>query len=648
MPSDFSGLLEPVARYVLGEPVNKGSGKLHFGLKGNVIVDPAKNTFYDCETGVRGSVPKFVKTYADVVDDGGTRSANEWLKTHGFYNSGPRQKTLRPAFAAPEAATNPSTNRVAAALESAQQVPESDEAAIARLAAMPPMEYDRVRKVEAKRLGAQLSTLDRLVAAERGDDVQADSPFADVAPWPDPVDGDALLSAITRAVHGFIVCDGATAQAAALWIAMTWFMGAVDVAPIATITAPEKRCGKSQLLTLIGRLANRPLTASNITPAALFRAVELWEPTLLIDEADAFMKENEELRGLLNCGHTRDSAYVVRTVGDDHTPKMFNVWGAKAIAGIGHMADTIMDRSVTLELRRKLPNERVNKLRHAAPGLFDDLRAQLARWSEDNADAVRAARPELPAALHDRAADNWEPLLKIAQAAGGDWPEAAQRAALKLSGGEADTAQSAGNELLADIKTVFDARGVQKIAMADLLAELLADEEASWKTWNRGREMTLRQLGKKLSEYGIKSQPVKVGYETHKGYKVEQFTDAFARYLNFSSPATPENPVTRLQPAPAVDFRVTKGVTVTEPMVTGPETPGPQTAPGKPIGNRPAGYVTEAKNPLVTPEPAPILEGNRVTGQKGVSGEKKKSLDEDEAGDLFGELTQADESEGRL
>ncbi|KAG0322623.1 hypothetical protein BGZ97_005283 [Linnemannia gamsii] len=161
---------------------------------------------------------------------------------------------------------------------------------------------------------------------------------------------------------------------------MTWFMDVINVAPIAVITAPEKRCGKSQLLFLIGKLAKQALTASNITPAALFRAVELWRPTLLIDEADAFMKENEELRGLLNCGHTRESAYVVRTVGEDHMPKLFFVWGAKAIAGIGHLADTLMDRSISLELRRKLPSEQIDKLRYAAPDLFD----QLQMWLEAN------------------------------------------------------------------------------------------------------------------------------------------------------------------------------------------------------------------------------------------------------------------------
>jgi putative DNA primase/helicase len=139
---------------------------------------------------------------------------------------------------------------------------------------------------------------------------------------------------------------------------MTWFIDVIQVAPLAVITAPEKRCGKSLLLSLFGQLVARPITASNISPAALFRSIDAWNPTLLIDEADAFMKDNEELRGLLNSGHTRDSAYVIRIVGEKFTPTKFNTWGAKALAGIGHVADTLMDRAVILELRRKLPHEK--------------------------------------------------------------------------------------------------------------------------------------------------------------------------------------------------------------------------------------------------------------------------------------------------
>jgi putative DNA primase/helicase len=196
---------------------------------------------------------------------------------------------------------------------------------------------------------------------------EIDTPFPLVMPWHETIDPAELLTSISNTIQRFIICPPETAHAATLWIAMTWFIDVVQVAPLAIITAPEKRCGKSQFLFLLARLVNRPLAASNITPAALFRSIDTWKPTLLIDEADTFMRENEELRGLLNCGHTRDSAKIIRIVGDKHIPKYFNVWGAKALAGIGRLADTLVDRSISLELRRKLPHEKTERLRHAEP-----------------------------------------------------------------------------------------------------------------------------------------------------------------------------------------------------------------------------------------------------------------------------------------
>ncbi len=411
-----------------------------------------------------------------------------------------------------------------------------DDAAIQRLAALPAVQYDRERKKEAEALGIRPGTLDKLVAAARKDEVDTGLVFDEVEPWPYPIAPAQLLTDISAVVRRFIVCQEETSHAVALWTAMTWLMDVVQVAPLAIITAPEKRCGKSQLLFLLGRLVSRPLTASNISPAALFRAIDAWKPTLLVDEADSFMRENEELRGLLNCGHTRDSAYIVRTVGEDFTPKKFNVWGAKALAGIGHLADTLMDRSILLELRRKLPHEQADRLRYAEPGLFDDLAAKLARFAQDYCKDVRRARPALPESLNDRAQDNWEPLLAIAEVAGGAWPDLARKAALKLSGAD-NPAQSIGTELLLDIQEMFDTKQVTRITTADLITALCGDDEKPWATYNRGKPMNPRQLARKLDGYGIKSKNLKIGYgDVKKGFDSNQFEEAFSRYLSAALP----------------------------------------------------------------------------------------------------------------
>lgn len=185
----------------------------------------------------------------------------------------------------------------------------------------------------------------------------------------------ALMENVVSLVRQHVVCDSHTADAVALWIAFTWVFEGFDFAPIALITAPEKRCGKSTMLDFIERLARAPLQASNITPAALFRAVEHFRPTLLLDEFDSFVHANEELRGVINSGHKRTGS-VVRTVGPHHEPKHFSTWCPKALAGIGRPPPTIVDRSITLRLKRKRREQTVRRLRESSREL-ESLRTQL-------------------------------------------------------------------------------------------------------------------------------------------------------------------------------------------------------------------------------------------------------------------------------
>jgi putative DNA primase/helicase len=464
---------------------------------------------------------------------------------------------------------------------------KTDAETIKRLAAMSPLEYDRIRRDAAKQLLVRPATLDKMVGAERKGAADDNMGFPDVEPWASSVDPGALLSEISATVRRFIICQQETADAVALWVGMTWFMDVVQIAPLAIITAPEKRCGKSQLLFLLGKLSYRPLTASNISPAALFRAVDAWKPTLLVDEADAFMRDNEELRGIINAGHTRDSAYVVRTVGDDFTPTRFSVWGAKALAGIGHLADTLMDRAIVLELRRKMSHENAERLRHAEPELFDTLAEKLARFADDCRDDVRRARPELPASLNDRAQDNWEPLLAIADIAGGVWPVLGRKAALKLSGTDAPT-MSTGTELLADIHEVFEIAKVDRLSTAQLIEGLCSDDERPWATYNRGKPISPRQVSKRLGEYGISSTTIRVGLEVFKGFRRVMFEEAFSRYLV----APPVPSVTTLQTSGDAGLRVT---------------------------DHPQRYGNEIQP--VTPKPLQHKACNGVTDTGGVSGE---------------------------
>jgi len=422
-----------------------------------------------------------------------------------------------------------------------------DDAEIERLAALNPIQYDRQRTAAAKRLGIRPDTLDKLVKAARGDkdkDSNAGGSaleFDDVEPWPEAVDGAALLNALAASVKRHMALPEHAAAAIALWTVSTYIVvNHGHVAPMLAITSPEKRCGKTTLLDWLSRLVERPLKAANITASAIFRTVDVCKPTLLIDEADSFLGESgDELRGILNSGHSRTSAYVIRCCGDNAEPRRFSTWSCKAIALIGKLENrfsTLADRSIGIELRRKLPTERLMKLRHVHAGHFEGLARRCARFALDNGAAIGKARPDIPDCLNDRAQDNWEPLLAIADASGGQWPRLARTVAVALSGGadasdNAEAGGSLGVQLLTDLRRYFNAGNANSYPTTALLQFLNEIDDAPWPTLAKGKPMTARHLSRLLSPYGISRQTFRAGSETAKGYHVSDFADAFSRYL---------------------------------------------------------------------------------------------------------------------
>jgi len=250
-------------------------------------------------------------------------------------------------------------------------------------------------------------------------------------------------------------------------------------------------------------------------------------------------------------------------VGDNSTPTKFSTWGAKAISGIGHVADTLMDRAIVLELRRKLPHEKVERIRYAEPTLFDDLRAKLARFAEDYGEQVHQSRPLLPDRLNDRAQDNWEPLLQIAAVAGDEWLRIGTAAAMNFSGSDTST-QTIGTELLVDIQEIFDVKRIDRISTTDLIESLCTDDEKPWATYNRGKSISPRQIANKLKGYGIQSKPIRIGKDVVKGYAQNQFDDAFSRYITLGKNSSSNSSflsVTELQPASILDLRDFSSVT---------------------------------------------------------------------------------------
>ena len=341
-----------------------------------------------------------------------------------------------------------------------------------------------------------------------------------------PVDGAHLLNEIVSRLRRHSVLPNYGVETVALWVLFAWTFDAWAIAPLLQISAPEKASGKSRLLEVVGKLVPKPLPSGSISAAAMFRVIESHGPTLLVDEVDTFLKENRELIGVLNNGYLRSQAYVIRCQGDEHEVKPFCVWAPKVLCGIGELPDTLASRCITIQMRRKRPSEKVERLRADRLDWAGELKSRCARWSADQVEHLREADPELPDELNDRAQDNWRPLVAIADQVGGDWPQIARSSAIAISEpGKAEKA-SRGVQLLHDIRQVFDQEQARAIAPERLVAALRKLPDAPWAALGIGGGISTAQVAKMLAPYDIASQ------RNHEGryYAQADFEDSWARY----------------------------------------------------------------------------------------------------------------------
>lgn len=224
--------------------------------------------------------------------------------------------------------------------------------------------------------------------------------------------------------------------------------------------------GNSTNLSILHRLGRRPLAAVNISPPALFRVVEKFSPTLLIDEGDRFLKGDEENIGLLDSGHYRPLANVLRCVGEKMEVRQFTTWCPKAVGAIGALPGTLQDRSIIISMQSKSAEEQVERLcADREDEAFSTLRRKLARWAADNAETLKDIDVDAPRELDDRSADNWRVLLAVAHVAGGDWPWKVREAAVALTADREE--QDIGTQLLVDLIFIFGKEECDFLPTAD-------------------------------------------------------------------------------------------------------------------------------------------------------------------------------------
>lgn len=404
---------------------------------------------------------------------------------------------------------------------------------IARLSRDDPAAFERLRaKLKDYQIG--VTRLDRAIRSQLAMDKALPTGgglgLREDEPWPDPVDGGDLLNEIVAKIRKFLVLPEHAAEAMALWAIFAHALDSFIISPRLAFVSPEKRCGKTTALSVMQELVPKPLPAANITAAAVFRSIEMAEPTMLIDEADTFLKNSDELRGILNSGHNRGQAYVIRTTGDDHTPTKFCTWAPLAIAMIGSLPDTLRDRSIVIKLKRKRREDQVERFRMDRVEEFETLRCKIARWVIDEMPILGQWDGDVPQGLHDRAADNWRPLLAIADSVGGDWPEKARQAAQELT--DVDDDSSTRVLLLDDIRTLFDESGTDRLATQTVLERLHDMDGRPWPEYRQAKPLTSRQLSGLVKPFGVNSKSIRFpsGHNA-KGFMRKDFEDAFTRYL---------------------------------------------------------------------------------------------------------------------
>lgn len=355
----------------------------------------------------------------------------------------------------------------------------------------------------------------------------------------EPVDVDlsGLLNDVASFIRQYVVLTECQLWTLALWTAHTYVLEAAECTPYIRIQSAEKRSGKTLLLEVLSLVVARPWSTGRVTAAVLVRKITKDMPTLLLDETDAAFKGDKEygeaLRGILNSGYRRGGVVSLCVkAGADFDLRDFPVFGAKAFAGIGRLPDTVQDRSIPIEMCRKAKNEHAKRFRMRDAVLeAGKFGGSLDGWSVSAIPILERVRPDIPEELGDRAADVWEPLLAIADMAGGNWPDQAREAASTLSAKGTLEDFSQGVNLLKDIREVFIEKGSDRLSSATLITALLDMEEAPWGDLH-GRPLDARRMARTLKPYGIKPVTIRLpDGSTPKGYLKSDFADSWNRYL---------------------------------------------------------------------------------------------------------------------
>ena len=453
-------------------------------------------------------------------------------------------------------------------IERTKTIPGSPFEHATALAKLPDADRANLRKAFKDFAGFPVRDFDRLTAAgDTSGDGRQGRPveWNDPEPWPESVDGAALLDGLRDRIEHYADMPAGGAVAVALWALYSWCHNSFPVSPNLMITAPERESGKTQVTELLSWMVRRASPVSDASAAAIIRGIAADRPTLLFDEAQSFLKRkaDDPIRGVLLASFTRRFAYVQRVEGESNEPRQFDTFTPKAMNGrkLAAVDDMLTSRSVVISMKRA--TRRLPELRSDRDPIGEDARAQCQRWAADQAATLRDADPDTGGRI-GRVAQVWRPLFAIADAAGGSWPTCARTAADALSASAAAVADgdTLGVMLLADVREVFEAMAnPERIASKELDAALMALPERPWASMPKtGKGITPRARGLMLKDYGIHSKTLRLSSgKDAKGYERASFVEAWGAYLPGGDGSQTVDPLTCLETRDFRDSRTVDG-----------------------------------------------------------------------------------------
>jgi len=370
--------------------------------------------------------------------------------------------------------------------------------------------------------------------------------LTDVEPWPDAVNAGEVLDAIAATFAQYVALPDGAADVLTLWCAHTHCFKGFVCSPRLNVTSPEKQCGKTTLRDVVACFVPRPVSTENMTTAVLFRLVHAQSPTILADECDGWLADNEELRSLFNSGHRRGGK-VYRCEGDSNEVRGFDAYAPAVLCGIGNLPGTLHDRSIVIRLERAKRGEVRARFDSRHIEIEIELCRKLARWCGDNRSKLEAIEPKMPDSVFNRLADNWRPLYAIAEVVDGDWPKRVGNAFAKLTSHGNEDVESLRVMLLADIRQIFSGEypppaedespaPIERMFSRDLVETLSEMKERPWPDVCRGKPITERWLARNLTAFGVKPKTLRISADRFKGYEVDQFHDVFDRYIPSTLP----------------------------------------------------------------------------------------------------------------